>query len=130
KDAARENVSACVGQVAAVEIGFLDKSIEGAVRLAKGDAKTPRLLHRMAEYAGRTTRQFRQIGGAEEIVAVERQELLRTEMLPTGKQGVAGAARRFLAHHLPVGEMGLLAQIRFNLLVQVVDDDQYPIDSL
>src|SRR5690348_350719 len=116
--------------MSAIEVGFLDEPIERSVRLAEGDTKSSRLVHRMTEYAGRALCQLRQVGGTEEIIAVEREELLRAEVFPAGQQGVAGAARLLLPHHLPLREMRLLAQVRLHLLAQVVGDNQHTINFL
>ncbi len=119
---AREDVGAGVGRPGAVEVGLLHQLFQRAVRLEEGDAELSRHVHRMHQHAGRMTRQCGEVGRPVQVVSIERQECIRAQMIATAAQGVAGAARPFLAHHGPLRHPRLPAQVVLDLLGEVVDD--------
>ena len=82
----------------------------------------------MHQHAGRAGREPGQILRAEQIVAVEHQELVGANVRLAAAQGVAGAARFDLRDRHPVAKALLAAQIVFHLLGQVVHHDDQAID--
>jgi hypothetical protein len=83
----------------------------------------------MTENSSRRVRQALQVGRTVKIVAIEDQESIRAKVLPTTSQGIPGATRFDLTHHLTGGNMGLALQVGFDLVREVIHDNQHAVDA-
>src|SRR5205823_10960643 len=108
-----------VGQLTAIEIRLLHEAVESAVGAQERDPEAPRLVHRLHQKAGRAAGQRRQIARSIQIIAIEHQKTVRTELSPAGAESVPGPTRLLLVDGLPLSEVALAAQIRLDLIRQV-----------
>ena len=125
----REHVRANVRQLRRRKPLLLFRDpLQSPVSVAKDDAVVFRCVYRVGENAHRHGGELRQVGAADEIVAVEHHHLLAGHRSTATHEGVAGAAGFGLPHGYPVSHMGLLREVIFDLLGEVIDDDHEPLD--
>ena len=81
------------------------------------------------EQAGRLLGQRGQVGGRIQVVAVQHQHAIGLDLSAAGAKGVAGAAGLLLVDRRPFREVRLAPQVRFDLLRQVMSDDDHPLHN-
>src|SRR5439155_18134059 len=101
EDFAGKEIGAGVRQLAAVQVWFLYRTLEGTVGADEGNSKSPRLIAGMHQHTRRTPSQRGKVSGSVKIIAVQHHKATRADLLAARAQGIRGAARHFLTDNQP-----------------------------